>query len=85
MSKRESALFQAVKQLTVAVTANQVLEAQRAVIKAITKCPGCESESCQDCCDHEFDPSEGYMCILCGREGLEDVMCAAEDYWEGDR
>lgn len=43
------------------------------------KCPGCEHcagcdqcqpecEGCQDCCDHEYDPDEGMMCINCDKE-----------------
>lgn len=38
--------------------------------------PECEEgytpsgETCQDCCCHEFDPSEGFMCINCNKEGL---------------
>ena len=35
--------------------------------------------TCQDCCEHEFDPSEGFMCINCGLQGeLSDVY--DEDY-----
>lgn len=28
----------------------------------------CENERCQDCCEHEYDPGEGMMCINCGKE-----------------
>ncbi len=30
-----------------------------------------DGEGCKNCCVHEFDSSEGGMCINCGRE----------DYW----
>lgn len=29
-----------------------------------------DGEQCQDCCDHAFDSSEGFMCEFCGLEGL---------------
>jgi hypothetical protein len=41
--------------------------------------PGCDGETCQACCDHEYDPDEGYMCLNCGKDGLEDVMTRAYD------
>lgn len=28
----------------------------------------CEETDCQECCDHEWDSSEGFMCINCGAE-----------------
>lgn len=34
---------------------------------------------CQECCDHEFDPDEGYHCLNCGKDGAEDVLSAAYD------
>jgi len=38
-------------------------------------------QGCQECCEHEFDPGEGYMCLNCGKEGFEDVMSRAfNDY-----
>lgn len=37
------------------------------------------SALCPDCCDHEFDPGEGYMCLNCGKDGLEDAMSTAHD------
>ena len=36
-------------------------------------------EQCQECCPHEFDSSEGYTCLNCGKEGAEEVMSAAYD------
>lgn len=44
-----------------------------------------EGKNCQDCCDHEFDSSEGYMCLNCDKEGAEDVFCAAYDRWKASR
>jgi hypothetical protein len=41
--------------------------------------------ACQECCDHEFDSGEGYMCLNCDKEGLEDVMCAAYDRAKASR
>lgn len=26
-------------------------------------------EECQECCEHDFDPDEGYICLNCGLEG----------------
>lgn len=28
-----------------------------------------DTEFCQECCEHEFDSSEGFMCIDCGFQG----------------
>lgn len=33
-----------------------------------SECEGCDEEKCQDCCVHEYDPSEGMMCINCDKE-----------------
>lgn len=30
-------------------------------------------------CEHEFDPDEGFMCLYCGKEGLEEAMSDAYD------
>lgn len=47
---------------------------------AQTNCPDCtDDEPCQSCCDHEFDPSEGYTCLNCGLDGLESSMSRAYD------
>jgi hypothetical protein len=28
----------------------------------------CEDEDCQECCQHEYDPGEGMMCVNCSKE-----------------
>jgi hypothetical protein len=43
------------------------------------------TEPCQDCCEHEFDSSEGYMCLNCNKEGAEDVFADAYDRWKASR
>jgi hypothetical protein len=40
---------------------------------------------CQECCEHEFDPDEGFMCLDCGKDGAEDVMSAAYDKAKDER
>ena len=40
--------------------------------------PECDEESCTVCCDHEYDPSEGYTCLNCGKDGAEAMACFAE-------
>ena len=46
-------------------------------------CDGCGeilwSENCQGCCDHEFDPDEGYTCLNCGKDG-SDYLAGMADY-----
>lgn len=49
-------------------------------------CIGCKAapssehgDYCQECCEHEFDPDEGFMCLNCGKDGYEDVMARAYD------
>ena len=37
------------------------------------------AETCEECCDHEFDADEGYHCLNCGKDGSESVMSAAYD------
>lgn len=32
---------------------------------------------CEECCEHEYDSSEGYMCLNCGADGAEHVMARA--------
>lgn len=39
---------------------------------------GCGKEGCKDCCSHEWDSSEGGMCINCGREDYYNFI--DEDY-----
>lgn len=31
-------------------------------------CEDCDKGKCQEHCDHEYDPSEGMMCIICNKE-----------------
>jgi hypothetical protein len=38
-----------------------------------------DGEACPECCEHEFDPGEGYHCLSCGLDGSEDVMADAYD------
>lgn len=42
------------------------------------ECPD-DGELCNDCCDHEYDSSEGYTCLNCGDDGCESVLAAAYD------
>lgn len=37
------------------------------------------TDICESCCDHEFDASEGFTCINCGKDGYEEVAAAAFD------
>lgn len=34
---------------------------------------------CWDCCEHTFDPDEGYMCLDCGKSGAEEVLARMAD------
>ena len=43
------------------------------------------SEPCQECCDHDFDPDEGYMCLNCNAEGAADYFADAYDRWKASR
>lgn len=36
---------------------------------------------CQNCCPHEFDPNEGFMCLNCNAEGY-DHFADMGDYLE---
>ncbi len=53
--------------------------------KPITRCSECKTEIeksfdiCQKCCEHEFDPDEGYYCLDCGKCGAEEVLSALYD------
>lgn len=42
------------------------------------QCPD-DGEVCNECCEHEYDASEGFMCLNCGNEGAEEMMSMAED------
>lgn len=37
------------------------------------------SEESPDECQHEFDSSEGFHCLNCGKDGTEEVLSAAFD------
>lgn len=39
-----------------------------------------DGEGCEECCDHDYDSSEGYHCLNSGKDGSEDVMAAAFDH-----
>ncbi len=48
------------------------------------KCADCGAKTeygdfCHDCCEHEYDADEGFMCLGCGKEGAEEVMSRAFD------
>lgn len=45
---------------------------------------GCRwTEDCQDCCEHgDYDHG---ICGICGKDCLDDLIGAAEYYYEGDR
>lgn len=45
-------------------------------------CNDVEDARCQECCEHEFDPEEGFMCLMCDKEGAEDVYSVAYDRWK---
>ena len=36
-------------------------------------------DPCVECCEHEFDPDEGFTCLNCGKQG-EPSDCGDEDY-----
>ncbi len=62
------------------------LRAKRAAENAAAKCEECgvltgstSFDYCEECCEHDFDPDEGNMCLSCGQDGTEDVMSAAYD------
>ena len=40
---------------------------------------GGAGEACQACCEHEYDPDEGFMCLNCGKDGTEHVLSRAYD------
>lgn len=37
-----------------------------------------QDEKCDDC-EHEHDPDEGYMCLLCGKDGSDYLAGLADD------
>lgn len=36
-------------------------------------------DSCEECCEHAFDPDEGYHCLNCSKDGSEEVLSSAYD------
>lgn len=53
------------------------------VVNRLKKEPDCEEcqdageingEGCKECCSHEFDSSEGGMCLNCGRDDYYNFM-----------
>lgn len=36
-------------------------------------------DTCPSCCEHEFDPDEGYHCLNCGVDGSEEILSRAYD------
>jgi hypothetical protein len=44
---------------------------------------GCRwSDNCQECCEHEYDSSEGYHCLNCRKDGSEDVASATYERYK---
>lgn len=47
-------------------------------------CPDCKEPiavagyECQECCEHDYDPDEGYSCLNCGKSG-EDYLASRID------
>lgn len=37
-------------------------------------------ETCQECCEHDYDTSEGYTCLNCGKEGDYGALIDALEY-----
>lgn len=46
----------------------------------MSACKECEDVGCDECCMHNFDPSEGYTCINCGKEGDVGQLIDAAEY-----
>ena len=46
-------------------------------------CDHDETESCQDCCQHE-EHDHG-ICLYCEADITDNLVSKAEAYWEGDR
>jgi anaerobic ribonucleoside-triphosphate reductase len=40
----------------------------------------CDNPECEDCCEHNFDSSEGYTCINCGKQGDIGALIDAAEY-----
>lgn len=41
-----------------------------------------EHYGCENCCNHDFDPDEGYICLNCGKDGAEEVSSRAYDRYK---
>lgn len=54
-----------------------VLNANKECDTCITKALAKEIEQRE--CPHEFDASEGYTCLHCGKDGAEDVLSVLYD------
>ena len=57
--------------LTLVVTTNDANEC--------TNDQECLDRGCQECCEHDFDPSEGFICLYCSLQG-EPSDVYDEDY-----
>ncbi len=42
----------------------------------------CGSHVCADCCEHEHDPDEGFMCLNCGNDGSDYIAAMADYYYD---
>lgn len=47
--------------------------------KECTDSQECLDSGCQECCEHDFDPGEGFTCLNCGLQG-EPSDVYDEDY-----
>jgi hypothetical protein len=48
-------------------------------LSSCTNDQSCLDNGCRECCEHDFDPSEGFTCNNCGEQGeASDVY--DEDY-----
>ncbi len=67
----------------VVVTAAAPQHKKEDPVKRCSECPRLVeyeySDYCQQCCEHEFDPNEGWHCLECGKDGSEEMMAAAYD------
>lgn len=78
-----TALLNVQKNVKHAMNKNK-LEQQRKDLQELAHADGksCEEEGCQECCDHEFDSDEGYMCLNCDKEGFDSIASDAYDRWK---
>lgn len=52
-------------------------------MKPVAECPCNEDPECQECCPH--DEHDHGICLSCGKDRTDDLVCAAEYAFEGDR